>query len=64
MNQQFLIGFAFQPSTSLSASLGTDDSLDTMRGRFVQASDMRAEQVREKGFLHKEYRQCSDLVHD
>jgi hypothetical protein len=53
MNQQFLISVTFQPSASLSTRVGTDDRLDPMRGRFVQASDVRAVQVRKEGFLYR-----------
>lgn len=51
VNQQFRVNLAFQPSAALSSRVRSNDGLDSMRRRFVQACDMRAEQVRKKRFL-------------
>lgn len=51
VDQQLGINFTLQPSTALTSRVRPDDSLDSMRRRFVETRNMRTEQVREKRFL-------------
>lgn len=51
MYEQLGIALALEPAAPARSPRSTDDRLDSMLGRLVEAGDVRGEEVREEGFL-------------